>query len=245
MSYEGTFYASIAAGGPLSRWVVAWPYYNMDLDAPLLLWDLRRVDPSQSLRSLAGIPSVNAAGLSPNRRWLVAGGDGVRIWDLAATDPEVAVRELPKRVPNRYVRSIAINSSGNLVFVGRFAESDNHDTSDTGELWQFGPTRAAVSILAPLDSATVAEFSPDGKWLVAGSEDQHVHLWDVTASSVAGSHRILRGHASNVLSIDFSGDSKLLATSDGIVTRIWDLDTPRLVSRARLRAGALGGDRSR
>jgi WD40 repeat protein len=51
-------------------------------------------------------------------------------------------------------------------------------------------------------------FSPDGKQLASGSEDETVRLWDTATGAVL---QTLAGHSSHVNTIAFSPDGKQLA----------------------------------
>lgn len=66
-------------------------------------------------------------------------------------------------------------------------------------------------------------FSPDDRWLVAGSSTGIIHVWDVaTGDEVA----VLAGHTSRVRSIAFSPDGNLLASGSWDKTVIlWDTAT--------------------
>ena len=99
--------------------------------------------------------------------------------------------------------------------------------------WRFNPSPAAryamlaaatlpgIAVLAGHTAQvdTVA-FSPDGKVLASGSEDDTVRLWDVATGQQIG--RPLIGPTSGVLSVAFSPDGKTLATGahNGTV-RLW------------------------
>jgi WD40 repeat protein len=74
----------------------------------------------------------------------------------------------------------------------------------------------------------VARFTPDGRFIVAGSTKGWVRLWSTTTWKPAT--RILAGHAGAVLSESVSPNGRTLATGgvDGTV-RLWDLPTQRPV----------------
>ena len=63
-------------------------------------------------------------------------------------------------------------------------------------------------------------FSPDGKLLASGSDDDTVCLWDVDTQKQVG---VLTGHSDSVNSVAFSPDGNLFASgsSDGKV-RLWE-----------------------
>ena len=66
-------------------------------------------------------------------------------------------------------------------------------------------------------------FSPDGKQVLTGSDDQTARLWD-TATGKELRHFI--GHASKVCAVAFSPDGKQVLTGSGDKTaRLWDLQS--------------------
>jgi DNA-binding CsgD family transcriptional regulator len=73
------------------------------------------------------------------------------------------------------------------------------------------------------DMVRAVAFSPDGRTLASGSDDQSIKLWDVRSGQ---SLATLRGHTKYVLSVAFSSDSKSLASgSDDQSIKLWDVST--------------------
>ena len=66
-------------------------------------------------------------------------------------------------------------------------------------------------------------FSPDGKTLASGSEDETIKLWDVATGKEQAT---LKGHTHAVCSVAFSPDGKTLASGSGDKTiKLWDVAT--------------------
>ncbi|TFK65886.1 WD40 repeat-like protein [Pluteus cervinus] len=74
------------------------------------------------------------------------------------------------------------------------------------------------------DSVTSVAFSPDGKYVVSGSEDKTVRIWEVETGQQKGPS--LEGHDNYVTSVAFSPDGKYVVSgSDDNTMRIWEVET--------------------
>jgi WD40 repeat protein len=66
-------------------------------------------------------------------------------------------------------------------------------------------------------------FSPDGKQVVSGSQDETVRLWDTVTGAAL---QTLEGHLGLVISVAFSPDSRqVVSGSDDKTVRLWDATT--------------------
>ncbi|MCA2717734.1 hypothetical protein [Microcystis sp. M169S2] len=76
-------------------------------------------------------------------------------------------------------------------------------------------------------------FSPDGKTLVSGSDDNTIKLWNVETGQEI---RTLKGHDSAVYSVNFSPDGKTLVSGSYDNTiKLWDVETGRVIRTLTLK----------
>ena len=61
-------------------------------------------------------------------------------------------------------------------------------------------------------------WSPDGRWVVGGSQENAVHVWNAQTAE----HLHMPGYQAKIKALDWSSDSKWLATGNGIDVLLWD-----------------------
>ena len=197
-------------------------------DSTIGVWDL---ETGQQLRRIVGVADRHGASVavSPDGRRALFGSDKVvRLWDLE-TDEEMERFE---------------GHTGGVWHVafspdGRRAVSDG--TDKTVRVWALPPARpsgeqppvAEVAQFLGHDGAIqpVVVFSPDGRRLLSGSNDETLILWD---RETARPIRRLRGHTKEVLAVAMSRDGRRALSGAGdTVVRLWDLESGETIREFR------------
>jgi glucose repression regulatory protein TUP1 len=84
-----------------------------------------------------------------------------------------------------------------------------------------GGSPCVMDFIGHKDYVLSVSMSSDSRWVVSGSKDRCVHVWD---SNTAVLQLMLQGHKNSVISLDLNSANDLLATGSGdSYARIWSL----------------------
>ncbi len=84
-----------------------------------------------------------------------------------------------------------------------------------------------VKIFQNDEGVNSVAFSPDGQYVLSGSDDNTIKLWDVNTGEVI---RSFEGHTDDVESAVFSPDGQyVLSGSDDNTIKLWDVNTGELI----------------
>ncbi|KAJ7690517.1 WD40-repeat-containing domain protein [Mycena rosella] len=129
---------------------------------------------------------------------------------LAQSVPHIYISALPLAPPRAKIRETLVSKfPRTLCYAGTLMNAN----------W-----RSLQKLIRHTDLVMSVAFSPDGKWIVAGSDDSTVRIWDSETSATLG--QPLTGHTNRVTSVAFSPDGKwIVSGSHDSTVRIWDSET--------------------
>ena len=161
--------------------------------------------------------------LAFGRDYLVAGGfDGsIKAWNADDAGTGGAAGQLLQA--GARVRAVALDPRRQDLLVA---------ACEDGSLrwWNLGGQRAEpVAEVATQSALRSVAYSPDGRYLAAGTAEGSVRIWDVDTdgSGLARGTATLLGHGAGVYALAFSPDGGLLASGSLDKTiRIWDFRQP-------------------
>lgn len=163
-----------------------------------------------------GSHRVTTVALSPDSRYILAGGDApdsLKLWDFS-TGREL--RTLRGHTDPR-ITAVAFSPTGKYALSGGFDK--------TARLWEIPGGREIHTFAGHTMLILSVAFSPDGKYAATGSRDSTIKLWDVASGkeirTFAGA---FSGHSDGVSAITFSPDGKyLLSGSFDKTLKLWDV----------------------
>ena len=102
----------------------------------------------------------------------------------------------------------------------------------TAVVWDSGSMKELKQLIGHNAAVNSAAFSPDGRWLATGGDDNQILLWDVSTlrdPQLEPVPILLDGHTAKVVDLAFSADGKYLASASwDRRVGIWDISALKL-----------------
>ena len=180
------------------------------------IWDLESLQEIHVLER--GLIYPGFVAFSPDGSTLALGlfDQQITLWDVTSGQP---VYTLEGQEENRTKR-MDFSPDGALLAVGVIDGTVRLLDAARGNI---------VKILKYSGETDIHDlaFSPDGSYLATGGRVPAVILWDVTSGEVARTFRL----TDNAISMDFSPDGTILATTGGYEheVRLWDVESGNLL----------------
>jgi WD40 repeat protein len=199
-------YVYPVAFSPDGRWIASGSW-----DHTVQLWVAATGEPCATMPH-PGIVRTMAFG--PDGEWMVTANDAddrLRIWDVATARVRQEIQ-----APAGRIHFVIVSPDGTRVAATAFDPQTNKDRLHVCDF-------ASGERLFSADGQALA-YSPDGRWLAVGAEDEvTVLLLDARTHETAAR---FQGHETRVYSAVFSPDSRRLAScSQDRTVRLWQIDS--------------------
>jgi len=188
-------------------------------DRTVRLWDVTRGGELLQLQGPQGFWSESLAISADGKLLTFENEDGaLQLWDVASG---IELLQLPIHSSKTGLTSAAFSPDGKIVAFS------SHEIM---QLWDIATGTELGHPLEHKSSVWSMAFSPNGKLLASGSNDNTVRLWNITSGTEVLQ---LLGHEDFVNSVTFSPDGKLVASGSGnwllggsagdSTVRLWDV----------------------
>jgi len=208
-----------------------WLFFADDTNT-VMLWDVTKYDRESGCFALDTTirDGVSQLLMTSNVNWGIGvrKNGAIRIWDLRQANPS----EKPIDISDsRCLFTDAVVSEDGRWLAAYGKSDENHRNNanevflwDLNQLTQNGNLPSPIILKGHEKTIRSLAISRNSKWLVSGSEDRSVRVYDLKTAYPAAEQIVLKGHELAVNCVCVSPDGRWLVTGgrDSIL-RIWDM----------------------
>jgi WD40 repeat protein len=203
-------------------------------DKVIRVWNLKTKKTERTVRDQFGVCSncrIATMALSPDNTYLAVGGkfpgaDEQSIYAIYIYNFQTGKRLQLLKGHKAKVLSLAFSADGKQLASGSAYSTDEARKTDSDgsvRIWKLAQQgwELAHRLSGHEDAVSSLDFSSDGQWLVSGSHDNDLLLWNLNTTPVT--KRLLQRHFSEVYGVAFSPDGRYIV-SGGLDWKVnlWD-----------------------
>ena len=179
---------------------------------------------------------ISSIAISRDGRYIISGSkDGtIRIWDVKGGN---IIGTIYRHFCFKFLRRDSIVVA--ICPDSKYFVSGGKD--GTIKIWNFEKYEKPIKVFCrrpgffhrfwPGSPITSAAISPDGKYIVSGSRDSTIEVWNMEDGKLI---RTLRGHEGDVTSVAISPDGKYIVSGSRDSTiKVWNMEDGRLIRTLR------------
>jgi WD40 repeat protein len=175
------------------------------------VWDIKTGELRHTFRGHT--QQVNAIAVSPDRQFAISASwdTYLRVWDLASID---------QRPDTPLPEDFWVNGSTAMPDGQHFISASRQ----TLKVWGTESSTELHTLAKLPDQPEIflrsVAFTPDGRFVITGSSDGKLRIWDVESG---GEPRTVRAHSARVNAVAATSAGQVISTSEDKTLRIWDL----------------------
>jgi WD40 repeat protein len=150
-----------------SRWIIAADR------SQILIWDITGTDKSFTGRFVGHMKPIKSFALSPDRRWLITGGEDstVKLWEITLEREKITQPSRSLEGHRGPVTSVALSPDGKWAF------SASEDR--VIKAWDLATGTCVFTSEEHGEKVNALALSADAKWAITGSSDTKLRLWEI------------------------------------------------------------------
>ncbi len=186
-------------------------------DSTIKIWHTGALDLIDILHKHHGV--VRCVAFTPNANMLATGGDDrqVLLWDLQERQVKIVLS-----LDDTAAHSLVLSQDGQILITGSYRKIKVWRTS----CWQ--NAELLYNLTGHSHIVNCLAISQDAKFLISGSLDQTVKIWQLETGELV---HTLKGHRDSVHTVALSPDGQIIASGSADKTiKLWHLETGELLA---------------